>query len=271
LSFLVFMRGWFLLLLASLWIFAYCLSRLAGGARTGRPALRGVIAWGLVLGLCPGTYRALALGQVDPLLWALLGLGLLGIARSVFWGLAALVKIFYLWPLVIWAVQPARRQSVRETARSIWPGVALVAVLVLISVGVCGAGNYVIWARDVLPTLSQGNFNPDNVSLSMAVLRLARSAGWHYAGGPLPQPAHLWLTAASLLAPLVAWALTRRKSMEARCSCAMAAAALFAPACWTSYLPLVLAPLAVWLGERTAAAAAGTTPLSPSAESITSL
>jgi len=249
LSFVAFARGWLVLLLGALWVYAYCLACLASSGKAKPVTMRAVLVWGLAVGLWPGSYRALGLGQVDSLLWALFGLGLVGIARSLLWSLAATVKVFYLWPLILLAAQTGR-VSLKALLRTFWPALAFVAAFALVSIAVCGAGSYVVWGRDVLPTLSQGNFNADNVSCSMALLRVARGLGWNYTGGPLPPPAHLWLTSASLAAPLVAWYLTRARSIQFQCAWVVLSAILFAPVCWTSYLPLALAPLAVWLGEH---------------------
>lgn len=117
LSFAAFARIWLLLLTAGFWLYAWSLARLF---QSSRPSFSSLAVWGLVLALCPGSYRALALGQVDPLLWMCGGLALAGIMRPALWSLAALVKIFYLWPFVVWA---SRSADWREFGRKLSPGI----------------------------------------------------------------------------------------------------------------------------------------------------
>lgn len=225
LPFVTFARIWLVLTLVAFWVFCWALARL-----TGQGSLFRTLICGLIAGVFPGTYLAIALGQVDPILWALFALGLLGINRPVLWGLNAIVKPFYIWPLL----------AAKHRWRSLIPAGVIAVALILLGGIVCGWESYIIWARDILPTLTQGNFKAGNVSISFAVLRLARFLGWNYLGGPLPALAHLWLTVASIGAPLLTWRFTRHFSTEIKCASIIVASALFAPVCWTSYLPLVL-------------------------------
>jgi hypothetical protein len=233
LPFVTFARVWLILTLVAFWLFAWGLARLSGEGSLSRTLICGVI-----VGVFPGTYLAVALGQIDPILWALFAWGLVGMSRPILWGLAAIIKPFYIWPLLA-----AERQW-----RALIPAGIVAVALILLGGFVCGWESYIIWVRDILPTLTQGNFKTGNVSLSFAVIRLARFLGWNYLGGPLPTLAHLWLTVASVGAPLLTWRFLRRFSPQIKCAGIIVASVLFAPICWTCYLPLAL-PLAA-LGFR---------------------
>ena len=233
LPFVTFARVWLILTLVAFWLFAWGLARLSGEGSLSRTLICGVI-----VGVFPGTYLAIALGQIDPILWALFAWGLVGMSRPILWGLAAIIKPFYIWPLLA-----AERQW-----RALIPAGIVAVALILLGGFVCGWESYIIWVRDILPTLTQGNFKTGNVSLSFAVIRLARFLGWNYLGGPLPTLAHLWLTVASVGAPLLTWRFLRRFSPQIKCAGIIVASVLFAPICWTCYLPLAL-PLAA-LGFR---------------------
>jgi len=63
---------------------------------------------------------------------------------------------------------------------------------------------------------------------------------------------HLWLTAASIGAPLVTWFLLRRYSIQIKSAALVASAILFAPVCWTYYLPLLLPLIALVFQEKRA-------------------
>jgi Glycosyltransferase family 87 len=232
-------RLWYVLLLVAYWVYAVCLARLYDP----RVTARSVLVAGLALAVCPGAYWGMSLGQVDPILWALFGVGLVAAgARGAALSAAALIKLYAVWPLAAAAV--------REGKRVILPAAALVAASLALGAVACGVQAYVEWARVVLPIVGQGTFNPDNVSLSMLGLRLASRLGWSYTAGPLPQAARLYLTFSAVAGPVAVWWFTRRRSTALQYGALGLAGALFSPLCWSSYLPLVLAPLAVWLGER---------------------
>jgi len=237
LSFVVFVRLWYCVMFAAFWIFAWCLARLYFDDRID---IRKVLIWGLILDLFPGGYAAFSVGQIEPLLWALFGLGLVAIARPTLWMLCAFVKPFYMWPLFAEIGDVARKNRTKVLLCSLAPAIIIAIALILCGGTICGWNSYIVWVREVLPTLSQGNFNSSNVSFSMAALRAARFMGWQYSGGPLPALPHLWLTTASIGAPLVTWFLLRRYSIQLKSAALVAVAILFAPVCWTYYLPLLL-------------------------------
>jgi hypothetical protein len=231
-------RLWYMLLVVAYWVYAVCLARLA----TGRIALPEVLVAGLALAVWPGAYWAMSLGQVDPLLWALFGVALAApAARGVALAAAALVKLYAAWPLAASALRDGRCVFV--------PAAALVAASLALGWVACGGHAYVEWARIVLPIVGQGTFNPDNVSLSMLSLRLACLLGWDYRPGPLPQPIRLYLTFWAVAGPAAVWWITRRRSPAFQYAAVGLAGALFSPLCWSSYLPLALGLVAVWLGD----------------------
>ena len=246
LPFATFARLWYILLLGSFWVYAWCLARLAGG----RADAWSVLIAGTLLALFPGTYRALSLGQIDPVLWALFGMALVTPAlRGAALATSAAVKLYAGWPLLFAMRREGRRVGL--------PALAVLAAGFLISGLTLGFQAFVTWATTMLPVVSQGTFNADNVSLSFAGLRLARTLGWDYAPGPLPPAARIYLTTVGIAAPLIVGWLTRRTRPALQYACVGCAAVVFAPLCWTSYLPLLLVLPAVWIGtlrERAAAA-----------------
>ena len=247
-SFVKFAQIWTVLLYAVFWIYAACLTRLA----VGRATLSGILVSGLVLTCFPGTHIALSFGQLDPFLWALFGLALAVPAiRGAGLMAIALVKPWAIWPL-IWTFREGKR---------VWIGALLVAV------GGAGVGMFVlgptkfytecyIWIQDVLPSLGQGTWTAGSKgswSLSFAVLRAIKALQlWSYEGGVLPFWARAWLTFSASAAPLLVGWLLRRRPMALQLSAMGCAAVLFAPTCWTSYLPLMLSLFAVLIGQALA-------------------
>jgi hypothetical protein len=102
----------------------------------------------------------------------------------------------------------------------------------------------------MLPVAGQGTFNPYNVSLSFLVLRIARWLGWEYVSGPLGAIPRLFLTIVGIAAPLIAGWLLRKKDERLRYAGVVCAAVFFAPLAWNFYTPLLIAPLALILGQR---------------------
>lgn len=237
LSWLSFAALWRVGLVLSLLGYAICLTALCG-----RRDVWTFLIWLAVLVPFPGVFRALALGQIDPLLWFWGGLSVwcasAATARAragsgVCLGLLGLVKIYGVWPLL--TLQKG------ENRRQIWGAALAVAALGLgLGAARCGPDSYAQWAHAVLPIAGQGTFNPDNYSFSMGVLRVARWAGWHYAGGPLTGLPKLWLSFAAIAGPLLTLLLTRRLSVRWRVALVSCIAAWCAPLCWSTYLPLGL-------------------------------
>lgn len=243
---LEFGRAWYVVLFAAFWVYAAALARLA----TGRVTAVGVVVAGGALGFTPGAWTALQVANVEPVLWALFGAALAFPALRGF-GLAAsaMVKVYAAWPLLL-----AVRLEGWRVLRSAAAAVALGTLAGCLALGPAVFFTSIAdWARHMLPVIGQGSWRVDtahngiNVSLSLAVLRLARRLGWEYVAGPLPGWARLYLTVVGIAAPLLAMWWTRRLEPALRYALVTVAAVAFAPLCWTTYLPLLLAPLALWI------------------------
>lgn len=242
LSLIAFARLWYALLFLAFWVYAGCLTHLV----CGRLTLAGWLLAGLLLDWFPRVDYALAIGQAEPMLWALFGLAFCTRATGMLLAIAAQIKLYAFWPLLALAWR-----GERKTARQ--AGFTL-AVGTLLGIVGCGAQSYVLWTQAALPVVGQGTFNPDNVSLSFLGLRWARMAGWSYAAGPLPNGAKFYLMAMEVAGPLLAAWMTRKKETGMQAACVAVAGALFAPICWTCYLPLLLIPVALGLRAWTRAA-----------------
>ena len=234
----VFIRLWTLLLLAAFWVYAGALARLATGGLT----LSRILIAGLAIAAVPQAYLALSFGNVDPLLWALFGLALATPVRGAAFAASALVKLYATWPLLL--------ASAREGRRVMLPAACVILAGLLVGAAACGSSSWIDWARYFLPVLGQGTFNPGNLSLSFAGIRLARVFGWRYLGGPLPFPARLYLTGMTVAGPLGAAWIARRGSRELRYATVGVSALAFGPLCWPYYLALMWAPAAVAWRER---------------------
>ncbi|HEX2189805.1 MAG TPA: glycosyltransferase 87 family protein [Longimicrobiaceae bacterium] len=242
---LAFARAWFVVLYAGLLVYAASLARLA----TGRISPAGVVVAAAVVAALPGAQLAFMVGNVEPVLWALFGAALaFPAARGPAFAASAMVKLYAAWPLAV-AVSREGWRVARGAALAVAVGLAVGCV----SLGPARfLGAFLDWARYMLPVVGQGTFATDpvyggtNLSLSFGVLRLARELGWEYRPGPLPVWARLYLTAVGVAAPLLAARTTRRMREPAlRYGLVTVAAVVFAPLCWATYLPLLLAPLAV--------------------------
>jgi hypothetical protein len=234
-----FARFAYIPLFATFWIYAACLCKLA----TGRWLIGGTIVAGTLLGIVPGSYMALSLGQLDPILWAVFGLALASSRfRAVGFAVLTMVKLYGAWPLVLsWWY---------EGRRAVIPAAATVALGVGVGAIVKGPVGYITafadWIRYMGPVVGQGTFNPHNVSLSFAGLRVLIELGWDfYVPGPLPQWARLYLTIVGVAAPLSTVWLMRRRDPVLQYAVITCVAVLFAPLCWVHYLPLLLAPAAI--------------------------
>lgn len=240
-----FARVWYVVLYAGFFAYAASLARLA----TGRITAWRVAVAAAVLAATPGAQLALMVANVEPVLWALFGLALaFSWARGFGFMASAMVKLYGAWPLLV------------ATSREGWGVLRGAGVALALGVAVCalvlGPATFVSglldWARYMVPVVGQGTFMVDrvhggaNVSLSFAGLRVARYLGWDYQPGPLPGWARLYLTLLGIGAPLLcAWVTRRMENSVLRYGLVTIAAVLFAPLCWTTYLPLLLAPLAV--------------------------
>jgi hypothetical protein len=233
--------AWRLLLFAAFWVYAVCLARLAG-----RKSIGAVFVAAAAILFIPGIRIAFDFGNVEPILWAAVGLALLSPRiRGAGFAFVAMIKLYGAWPLLF----AARREG--------WPVVrsALLALAagVLLATAALGPGGFVQasldWVRHMAPVIGQGTFNPGNVSLSFLPLRLSLALGlWEYEPGPLPGWARVYLTIVGILAPLLMGWLARKREPRLQYALICCAALLFSPLCWGTYLPVVLAPAAILWG-----------------------
>ena len=239
LPYLTYARLCYLLEIVAFWSFAYALVMLSGARRNAV----NVLLWGAVLGITPGTYDAITLGQVDPLLWALFGFALCTRHRGVLLGISAQIKPFALLVVAIAAW--------RERGRVLWPAAIVIVLGALLGLAVYGPLSFVRWAEWGLPIPTQGSFEVNNVSLTYLGLRLARALGWwSYSGGELPPAARLYLAASGCMGIACAVFLTRRQSPTMQYAVTLVAGVLCAPLCWITYLPLALVPFAIYVREQ---------------------
>lgn len=230
-----FSGAWYILLLCGFWWYAWALAKLAGHRH-----FWGLLIAGLALGLWPGANVAMSYGNVEPLMWALLGTSL-----SAGWGgwrgaavaVAALIKIH---PLL--ALATAFR---RETRAYKFSALATLAAGLALGATVCGAESYAAWRAATGNMASQGTFLGNNVSLSFACIRLVNLTVWTYSGGPLPGAARIFLMVCAVGAPLATVWFTRGAEPKMRLAILFSVTILFAPLCWDMYLPVLLLPLAL--------------------------
>jgi|GEM_PF-1471601 len=261
-------RAWYVVLYLAFFAYAACLARLA----TGRATLPRTLAAAGVLAAVPGAQLALMVANVEPVLWALFGAALAFPAlRGAGFAASAMVKLYGGWALLL-AAWHEGRPVVRSAALAVGAGFA---AGFLVFGPVKFLGWFLDWVRYMVPVVGQGTFAFDpqfggtNVSLSFSGLRVVRALGWEYRPGPLPQWARLYLTVMALGAPLLTAWLARRTEPVMRYALVTVAAVLFAPLCWATYLPLLLAPLAVVL-HRYRTAASGEDPYGGAAPQQTS-
>lgn len=233
-----FSRLWYLLLVASFWIYATALARMA----THRFTPQSTLIAGLVLMACPGTMVGMSLGNAQPIVHALWGLALAGGAqwRGAALAASALIKIHPLWPLLL---------AWRWEKKSIAPSIGILGMGAILGWVVCGVQSHGDWWKFAQPVVGQGSFVPGNVSLSFAVLRILKYFGWAYEGGPLPVAAKSYLALVTVAAPCISMWVVRQQKPKMQMAIVGSVAVLFAPLCWSSYLPMLLAPLALWLRD----------------------
>jgi len=238
LPFVWFARFWLLLMLGAMWIYSFCLSKLA----TGKWDWKAALVFGMVINLGLHGWITIALGQAEPIMWLLFGLALTTRNRAGWLALATLVKVHPVWSLCL---------ALHDGKKAAWKSALLFAFPVIAaSFWLAGAGNWVSWWPATRPVASQGTFNTDNWSIPFAGLRIAHALGAIPASGTLPPLARFYLSACAVAGPLGAMVLARKLSPNLRLSLVACAAILCAPLCWSLYMPLLLMPLAIWIGER---------------------
>ena len=242
-KFLSFARLWTLFLYGAFWIYAVSLGKLA----TGKASFSGSMVAGLFLFIFPGTYRALELGQIDPLLWSFFGLALtLPKLRGFFLMAISVIKPWGVWPF-LWSL--GKNYSVFLGAGVVLGGSILIGTLIM------GTGafweNCWLWFTHVLPSLSQGAWSPDNRSLSFGVLRIFRYFGlWKYNGGTLPFWSQAWLLLCGIVGPILTGLYLRHNSKNVQLSAVACSAILFSPIFWTTYIPIFLTLIVTIFHEK---------------------
>jgi hypothetical protein len=248
LDYVWFGRVWTSGLLLAMWVYAATLSKLA----TGKITWQNLLIAKLCVDLCPRGYAALGLGNFEPVMWACYGLALTTPFRAAPLAFAAMMKLHPVWVLMMVVKDEGRRAFLTAAA--------VLTVGLGAGIWLCGWQNSLQWWAATSPVVSQGTFIHDNISLSFFPLRLLNALGVIRADLPLPGLARAYLSVAALGAPLVTMFLSRKLPCELRYGLVASATILFAPLCWTIYLPLLLAPAAIWWRWRSTEANSAPSP-----------
>jgi len=234
LRYIDFSRMFYIAELAAFWVFSYTLACLA----RDRPTFRDVATWGLILGITPKVYFVMGIANVDPMLWAFLGMALISTGRGAWLCVLAQIKVFYAVPLLLSILREGKQIAVP----------AAIAAIVGFSIGVsvCGVHSYVDW-QYAAKSATQGRFLTANVSISFAVLRIARDLGWHRADGPLPMLAKIYLDLAGIVGTSATAYLARKLENRSYYVVCTLGALLFGPFCWDFYLVIAIILLALWV------------------------
>jgi len=243
LSYHDFCAVWYVLLVASFWVFAWTLAKMGGDKGVRNRTLM----WGLLLAATPGAYEAMSEGQIDPLVWALFGLALVTRYNGFFLAVMTQVKLFGAVPLAI--------SMYRETWRNRIAAIVTLAAGFALGAAVFGPHSIVDWIRWSLPLPGQGHFDEYNLSISFLMLRIGLKLGlWQYHGGPLPAGPHLFLQVCQIIGILGAIWATRKMPAPKNYIIVLIAALLCSPTCWYTYDPLVYTLVALGIKNRETAA-----------------
>lgn len=240
----------------AVWIFAWVLARLAR-----LPSLHGTLFVAALLLMMPGLPETIAIGNIDPIVFALVGLGIVLPATTAAASLTAgaALKVTPVWAL---GVLLAR-------LRPSWPGAAAVAMacllIVALATGVDGLiAESLLWARRIAPTLSQGQFEVLpmvaggevrsgwllNGNISPAFLPVRLLVEQPPPGQDIPAWARMYLSIVQFGVPaLTAW-LTRHRSVREQAAWVISAATLAAPIMRGGYLPVLLLLPALLIGRK---------------------
>jgi hypothetical protein len=243
--------------IAGVWAFAWalaCLARL--------PLAAGTLLAALVLLFMPGLRETIAIGNVDPVVFGLVGLGLAvpPLASASLLGAGAALKVTPIWALGVVAVREGKQA---------WLGAGLIVlaclIVTMLAVGPAGlVGESLLWARRIAPTLSQGQFETlpimvegqvqsgwlvnGNISPAFAPLRLLIQPP--PPGESIPTWARIYLSTVQFGVPALVAFLTRRRPPRAQAAWVIAAATLAAPIMRGGYVPILLLVPALLLGQR---------------------
>lgn len=241
LDYVWFGRVWSTFMLAALWIYAASLAKIA----TGKLTWKSVLVAGLVINLFPRGYSALGLGNFEPVMWACYGVALSTRFRAAPLAFAAMMKLHPIWVLMLVIKDEGRRAFI--------PALIVLVVGFAGGIWLCGLENSLGWWPATSPVVSQGTFSSENCSISFLLIRAASALGYIQTNTPLPAWAKGYLSLMALGGPFVTMLLTRRLNKELGYALVASATVLFAPLCWSIYLPLLLLPMAIWWRLRTEA------------------
>ncbi len=218
-----FQKGAYLVLLIAFWAYAAGLVKLARGeVRASETLIAGVLLF-----VTPGLNITMSFGNLDLVVWALVAWGLTTEGALPLLVVAAAFKI---WPVVSLAVllvaRPARIRPAILTAMFLFAG----------TVAVLGLSSFREWRELAVPGLQAGTLWAANVSVVAILGRL---------GIAMPMPLRPVLPIAAALA---IWLALRKQPERLRASLCGVAAMVCAPICWWKYAPVLLIPLAVWIG-----------------------
>jgi hypothetical protein len=155
-------------------------------------------------------------------------LAFLGRSRSILFAIVGQIKPFALWPLAL---------TVLRDRKQLPPATLTIAAGLALGIAACGLDAYYSWWLTARNILCQGTFDPANISLPFAGLRVLHGLGvWHYSHGPLPWGPRLFLSIMGVLGPMLVIYLCRKKlPYDKLCALSLVAAAFFSPLCWNSY------------------------------------
>jgi hypothetical protein len=238
LNYLWFGRVWTSGLILAFWVYAVSLAKLA----TGKADWRSVLIAGLCIELCPRGFAAMGYGNFEPVVWACYGVALSTGVRAAPLAFAAMMKLHPVWVLAM-VIQ-------REGSKALLTALTILAFGFGAGIWVCGWDNSLQWWPATSPVVSQGTFLPDNVSLSFLLIRVFHALGVIHTNAPLPTWAKAYLSLMTLGAPLAMMYGTRKLPDELRYALVASVTILSAPLCWSIYLPLLLAPAAIYWRHR---------------------
>ena len=238
-SFETFARLWTTMLYLCFWIYAACLAKITFRHFT----FVGLMIVGLFLTLFPGTHMALSLGQIDPLLWALMGISLISTsARSGVLVLISLIKPWALFPLLF---------VLHEERRSFVTASMVAGFFLLLGVFTRGLNVYFnewsFWFAYILPSLGQGSWSADNWSVSFVLLRILDLFSFFGdRDGVLPLWARIWLLFCGVAVPLIVGFYMLKKNIMLKIAVVGSCAVVLSPLCWITYLPAILTVMALF-------------------------
>jgi hypothetical protein len=233
-----FQTVWYGVVLLAFWVYVVGLLRLARIALT----VQNILAGGLVVQLAPGMIVTMSFGNVDVVVWALCALSLAWERMAALLGVAAVVKLFPAWPLVLSCGDRLGRRF--ALAGAVGAAAALVATALAV-----GGAPFVEWVRSGSGALTEGTIFHGNFSVPMAALRILAGGGAvDLSRGAMPAAARVFLAAAPLVGVPLLWRRLRPAPPSVRRGVTLIAALLLSPICWWYYAPLTLVPLAALRG-----------------------